>query len=285
MAQSTVQEVGTCDQHYCAPSVRSDSSGQVARSQGLREPQAGTRTVRALLLHCFVQEQERFSLGELGVGTRMQRFSSIHGVASRNGGCTGRTRNRTGMVLAIAFPIVAAILAAIVVFFYLSNKKRERARTQSIKDSSNPEDMQSIDSLILSLSTLRAATDNFDESNKLGEGGFGAVYKVWENWTAGTVVEIKDPSLGGNCPGDQILKCIHIGLLCVQEDPADRPTMSTVNIMLSSSTVSLQAPSRPAFCFQKSGADSDTYSEPYRGVHRSSPVSPNEVSMTELDPR
>ncbi|EMS61633.1 Cysteine-rich receptor-like protein kinase 10 [Triticum urartu] len=41
----------------------------------------------------------------------------------------------------------------------------------------NPDDIQSIDSLLLDLSTLRAATDNFAESNKLGEGGFGAVYK------------------------------------------------------------------------------------------------------------
>jgi hypothetical protein len=45
-------------------------------------------------------------------------------------------------------------------------------------DPTNPEDIQSIESLILDLSTLRAATDNFDESNKLGEGGFGVVYKV-----------------------------------------------------------------------------------------------------------
>jgi hypothetical protein len=45
-------------------------------------------------------------------------------------------------------------------------------------DPTNPEDIQSIESLILDLSTLRAATDNFDESNKLGEGGFGIVYKV-----------------------------------------------------------------------------------------------------------
>ena len=45
-------------------------------------------------------------------------------------------------------------------------------------DPTNPEDIQSIDSLILDLSTLRAATNDFDESNKLGEGGFGVVYKV-----------------------------------------------------------------------------------------------------------
>jgi len=41
-----------------------------------------------------------------------------------------------------------------------------------------PEDAESLDSLLFHISTLRAATCNFAESNKLGEGGFGAVYKV-----------------------------------------------------------------------------------------------------------
>jgi hypothetical protein len=40
------------------------------------------------------------------------------------------------------------------------------------------EDIESIKSILLSLPSLQAATNNFDESNKLGEGGFGTVYKV-----------------------------------------------------------------------------------------------------------
>ena len=47
-----------------------------------------------------------------------------------------------------------------------------------LTDSTNHEDIENIDSLIIDLSTLRAATGNFAEANKLGEGGFGAVYKV-----------------------------------------------------------------------------------------------------------
>ena len=34
-----------------------------------------------------------------------------------------------------------------------------------------------VDSMMIDVSTLRAATGDFDDSNKLGEGGFGAVYK------------------------------------------------------------------------------------------------------------
>ena len=44
--------------------------------------------------------------------------------------------------------------------------------------STEAEDTEMVDSMMMDVSALRAATGNFDESNKLGEGGFGAVYKV-----------------------------------------------------------------------------------------------------------
>jgi hypothetical protein len=112
--------------------------------------------------------------------------------------------------------------------------------------------------------------------------------QVWEHWTTGTLMDIMDSSFSSLAPRDQMVKCIHIGLLCVQDDPADRPVMSTVNVMLSSSTVTLQAPSRPAFCIQKSGFNSEMYSEVHAGASHSvsrSPMSLNDVSITELEPR
>ena len=44
-----------------------------------------------------------------------------------------------------------------------------------------------------------------------------------------------------------MMRCIHIGLLCVQEDLNDRPTMASVVLMLSSATLTLPVPSEPAF--------------------------------------
>lgn len=371
----------------------------------------------------------------------------------------GRTGIKTGIVLAIALPIVAALLAIILIGLCIRRQRRRTERTRLPLHSTDTDDIESIDSLILDLSTLRAATDNFPESNRLGEGGFGAVYKgilpdgqeiavkrlskssaqgigelknelvlvaklqhknlvrlvgvclqenekllvyeympnrsidtilfdrekrkelgwgkrlkiingiarglqylhedsqmriihrdlkasnvlldsdhtpkisdfglarlfgadqtrditnrvigtygymapeyamrghysvksdvfsfgilmleivtgrsssgsfnfdqstdllslIWEHWTTGTVAEIMDSTLRGHAPGDQMLKLFHIGLLCVQDNPADRPAMSTVNIMLSSNTVSLPSPSKPAFFVSNSG----TYSSPY----------------------
>ncbi|KAM0861905.1 hypothetical protein ACQ4PT_045594 [Festuca glaucescens] len=70
---------------------------------------------------------------------------------------------------------------------------------------------------------------------------------VWEHWEAGMVTEIVDPCMGGSFHEGDVLKCFHVGLLCVQGNPAARPMMSSVVTMLGSDTVALQAPSKPAF--------------------------------------
>lgn len=100
----------------------------------------------------------------------------------------------------------------------------------------------------------------------------------------GTIFDIMDPSLS-SIPRDQMLMCVHIGLLCVQESPADRPMMSTVNVILSSNTVSIQTPSKPAFCIQTAESDSEPHQEALHATRKSTVISPNEVSLTELEPR
>ena len=79
--------------------------------------------------------------------------------------------------------------------------------------------------------------------------------QVWEHWEAGTVAELVDPSLGESFPEGDVQRCIHIGLLCVQADPAARPVMSSVVMMLGSDTVTLQAPSKPEFFARNNNAN------------------------------
>lgn len=43
----------------------------------------------------------------------------------------------------------------------------------------------------------------------------------------------------------ELSRCIHVGLLCVQEWPDDRPFMSSVFMMLSSDNLQLPAPRKP----------------------------------------
>ena len=56
-----------------------------------------------------------------------------------------------------------------------------------------------------------------------------------------------DKNLSGECPESEAVKWIHIGLLCVQEDPNIRPTMSMVVLMLGSKSIQLPQPSKPPF--------------------------------------
>lgn len=74
-----------------------------------------------------------------------------------------------------------------------------------------------------------------------------------------------DEKLGENSKTSEILKCINLGLLCVQEDPNDRPTMSNIVIMLGSEATALPVPKRPAFVLRRgpsSMATSSSSSKP-----------------------
>ncbi|GLT46120.1 hypothetical protein SLA2020_199000 [Shorea laevis] len=60
-------------------------------------------------------------------------------------------------------------------------------------------------------------------------------------------LELVDPTFDEFCSHNQILRCIHIGLLCVQDHAVDRPNMPDVVSMLSNETMSLPEPKQPAF--------------------------------------
>lgn len=56
-------------------------------------------------------------------------------------------------------------------------------------------------------------------------------------------------------PLSEVMRCIQIGLLCVQKHPEDRPTMSVVLLMLDSETATLPQPKEPGFYSERSFAD------------------------------
>nr|POE60713.1 cysteine-rich receptor-like protein kinase 29 [Quercus suber] len=335
-----------------------------------------------------------------------------------NGGSTSRT------VIIIVVPIVAFVVLIISIYIFL------RARKQPIQSENIDDEIGSVESLQFDFGTIRVATDDFSEANKLGQGGFGAVYKgmlnngqiiavkrlsiesgqgdlefknevllvaklqhrnlvrllgfcmerkerlliyefmsntsldhflfdpikrlhldwqirykiigantsrivgtygymapeyamhgqfsiksdvfsfgvlileivsgqrnncfrngenvedllsnVWKNWRKGTASHIIDPTLKDS-PISEIMRCIHIGLLSVQESITDRPTMAMIVLMLNSYSMTLPVPSQPAF-FMHSSIESDIS----RSDHSKSSYvqhSANEVSITELDPR
>uniref|UniRef100_A0A7N0ZST6 Protein kinase domain-containing protein n=1 Tax=Kalanchoe fedtschenkoi TaxID=63787 RepID=A0A7N0ZST6_KALFE len=115
---------------------------------------------------------------------------------------------------------------------------------------------------------------------------------AWDSWRDGSAENMIDPTIIDG-PRNEIMRCIHIGLLCVQESVTARPTMASVVLMLSSFSLSLPHPSEPAF-FAHSSAEAErpvlaeyssgtSTSSHYKGISRS--LSRNDVSITDLFPR
>lgn len=61
-----------------------------------------------------------------------------------------------------------------------------------------------------------------------------------------------DPTLHGSYKEDPYVKCFKVGLLCVQEDPSERPTMSSIITMLDSESSTVPTPQQPAFVLRRS---------------------------------
>ncbi|KAH9606665.1 hypothetical protein KSS87_014875, partial [Heliosperma pusillum] len=71
---------------------------------------------------------------------------------------------------------------------------------------------------------------------------------VWQQWNEENDISVIDPIIAYQGFEAEISKCIHVGLLCVQEYAQDRPDMADVITKLSaSSTANFQKPKQPGF--------------------------------------
>ncbi|RZC90384.1 hypothetical protein C5167_007224 [Papaver somniferum] len=332
---------------------------------------------------------------------------------------TNATRKISLKVLGIiVLPSVIAVLSIIVILLYFCIKTRKKA----VKETDDIDEIQSAESLQFKFSIISAATQNFSDANKLGEGGFGTVYKgtlldgqetavkklaknsgqgeeefknevvllvklqhknlvrllgfcldgdekllvyefmkhgsldqflfglaslhsviaicrtekhltnhfgymapeyamngkfsvksdvfsfgvlileilcgrksssfgkeddaetilsyAWELWKEGKYHEFLDPILRESYSTNEVVRCIQIGLLCVQEDVDDRPTMAMIIHMLNNHSVTLPSPLSPSAFLLR-----DERRGPNIPAKEADNVSVNEVTVTELYPR
>ncbi|XP_026391043.1 putative receptor-like protein kinase At4g00960 isoform X3 [Papaver somniferum] len=94
---------------------------------------------------------------------------------------------------------------------------------------------------------------------------------TWMHWQRGSALEVLDSSFKESCPRDEVMRCIHIALLCVQDRIADRPTIGSVILMLNCNSMTLPLPTRPAY-FASNQAVEEAWSV-------------NQASVSELYPR
>ncbi|KAJ0500655.1 putative protein kinase RLK-Pelle-DLSV family [Helianthus annuus] len=101
---------------------------------------------------------------------------------------------------------------------------------------------------------------------------------AWELHNEDKSLQLVAKCLGESINVSQVLRSIHIGLLCVQRHPEDRPTMTSVILMLGSEGP-LPSPKEPGFYIGKTKHDTTQSSSSY------GTSSNNELSISMLNGR
>jgi len=73
------------------------------------------------------------------------------------------------------------------------------------------------------------------------------IVQAWRSYEHGNIEQMIDEAIIETCDEEQALRCIVVGLLCTQADSFLRPPMSTITLMISSHSVTLPDPTKPAF--------------------------------------
>ncbi|CAJ2666812.1 unnamed protein product [Trifolium pratense] len=115
----------------------------------------------------------------------------------------------------------------------------------------------------------------------------GLLNHVWRQWKDETPLSILDPKIKEDYSKTEVIKCIQIGLLCVQPQPDVRPSMVTVASYINSYSVELPIPQEPTFFMR--GSISSEYaaqeSSSTQFTNSSSLISINQMSASTFFPR
>lgn len=103
--------------------------------------------------------------------------------------------------------------------------------------------------------------------------------QAFEQWKDSKGKEFIDPSLDDSSSPCTLLNCMQVALLCVQENPEDRPSMLEVSSMLKDDSMAIAAPKRPAFS-AKGDENAETSSTSRQEIY-----SFNDPELSQLEPR
>ncbi|KAJ0718658.1 putative protein kinase RLK-Pelle-DLSV family [Helianthus annuus] len=101
---------------------------------------------------------------------------------------------------------------------------------------------------------------------------------AWRLHKEGKSLDLIDECLGSSYSACEVLRSVHVGLLCVQQRVEDRPNTRTVVGMLDDEG-SLPSPKKPAFFFHQSETSSTS------ALPLLSPSSVNRVTLSQVDGR
>lgn len=96
-------------------------------------------------------------------------------------------------------------------------------------------------------------------------------------WNEDRALDLMDGCFKDSYVESQVLRCIQVGLICVQKFQNDRPTMSSIVSMLENEGTILPQPKQPGFFIERSSNDENSTPK------NEETGSQNSVTMTKLD--
>ncbi|XP_055823167.1 G-type lectin S-receptor-like serine/threonine-protein kinase At4g03230 isoform X3 [Solanum dulcamara] len=106
--------------------------------------------------------------------------------------------------------------------------------------------------VLLEIISGRRNMEFFEDVNLIGY--------VWRLWMKDRALDVMDQTIVESCDEKEVIKCVNVALLCVQEDPAERPVMSNVVFMLGGESMTLPRPNQPALISRRNSAGPSTSS-------------------------
>uniref|UniRef100_A0ACD5V186 Uncharacterized protein n=1 Tax=Avena sativa TaxID=4498 RepID=A0ACD5V186_AVESA len=102
---------------------------------------------------------------------------------------------------------------------------------------------------------------------------------AWKLWKEGNALALLDETVAGECmDSEEVLRCVQVGLLCVQERPEERPHMATVFLMLGNQSAVMPPPRHPGYCSDRGSASTD-------GECSSTTCTVNDITVTVVEGR
>eukprot|EP00257_Ricinus_communis_P026698 XP_025014112.1 G-type lectin S-receptor-like serine/threonine-protein kinase At1g61370 [Ricinus communis] len=102
---------------------------------------------------------------------------------------------------------------------------------------------------------------------------------AWQSWCESGGLNMLDDAVADSFSSSEVSRCVNVGLLCVQDHAADRPSMATIVTMLSGEKTKLPEPKQPTFTFQNVSSSSTVQSQ------SNSTWSVNNVTESVVEPR
>ncbi|KAK4594731.1 hypothetical protein RGQ29_018439 [Quercus rubra] len=135
-------------------------------------------------------------------------------------------------------------------------------------------DVYSFGVLMLEIVSGRKNNSFYDDEHALNLVGY-----AWDLWQEGKGLELVDLTIRESCVEYQVLRCIHVSLLCVEDGAIDRPTMLDMLSMLTNESTQLPLPKKPAFSIRRKSIVANIPNE------EPEVYTVNNLSITDMDPR